>query len=146
MGRYKFSKGNQLRKDKAPWNKGEKMSDEYKSTHSYHKLGASHPKWKGGKTKDKNGYILVKSYEHPYKGKQHQVCEHRLVVENHLGRYLKPEEKVHHINHNPSDNRIENLMVFNSHYAHMKYAIIEKGMQSGEIIFDGRMTKESGAV
>jgi hypothetical protein len=37
--------------------------------------------------------------------------EHRLVMENKLNRVLDPEEVVHHLNGNKSDNRVENLEV-----------------------------------
>ena len=40
-----------------------------------------------------------------------KVREHRYVMENLLGRKLQSHEHIHHINGNPTDNRIENLQV-----------------------------------
>lgn len=52
-------------------------------------------------------------------GKQVRVKRHRLIMERHLGRALSPDEDVHHINGNKSDNRIENLEVI-SHSEHSR--------------------------
>lgn len=46
--------------------------------------------------------------------------EHRMVMENYLGRKLLDTEIVHHINHNKLDNRIENLRVL-TQSEHAKY-------------------------
>jgi hypothetical protein len=81
-------------------------------------VGEHHPNWKGGKRMN-NGYIEVKSPTHPYKGKEGYVREHRLVMESHLGRYLKPDEEVHHINGVKDDNLIENLQLI-THREHMR--------------------------
>lgn len=56
------------------------------------------------------GYVLIYKPEHPNASRGF-VREHRLVMEDVLGRYLTKEEIVHHINNNPSDNRPENLEV-----------------------------------
>lgn len=56
------------------------------------------------------GSIIEKCSEHPY-AKKGYVHQHRLVVERHIGRYLTPDEVVHHINCIDTDNRIENLYV-----------------------------------
>jgi len=53
--------------------------------------------------------------------KGRRTFEHRLIMEQHLWRELTPEEVVHHINHNPQDNRIGNLMLFASQKEHRKY-------------------------
>ncbi len=68
----------------------------------------------GKRRPNKSGYILIGK-----NGKQQQ--EHRLIMEEHLGRKLLPFpiETVHHINGIRSDNRIENLVVI-SQAEHVK--------------------------
>lgn len=71
--------------------------------------GENHGNWKGGRVVQ-NGYYMVYCPEHP-KAMSGYVYEHRLVMERHLGRYLKKNEIVHHKNRNKQDNRLENLEV-----------------------------------
>ena len=40
-----------------------------------------------------------------------KVRAHRYIMAQHLGRPLRADEEVHHINHDPLDNRVENLVV-----------------------------------
>lgn len=67
--------------------------------------------WRGGKTRHKAGYIMVRLPGHPRAktGGGYYVFEHILVMEDHLGRHLFPDESIHHINGVRDDNRIENL-------------------------------------
>lgn len=83
--------------------------------------GSNHPSWNGGKTKDKRGYIYIKSTEHPNANARGYVFEHRLIMERHIGRLLNKQEVVHHINGRHDDNRIENLELFASQAEHINY-------------------------
>lgn len=47
--------------------------------------------------------------------------EHRLVFEKHLGRKLKSEEVVHHIDGDKGNNLLSNLMLFPTKSAHTKF-------------------------
>jgi len=63
-----------------------------------------------GRSVDKDGYIRVSSPDHPNAWSASKyVYQHRLVMEEHLGRYLTEDEHVHHKNEVKHDNRIDNL-------------------------------------
>jgi len=84
--------------------------------------GSGSHRWKGGRLLTKDGYIYVIAKDHPFATKGY-ILEHRLIMEKKIGRYLKSQEIVHHINSNPSDNRIKNLMLFPDIFSHRKHHI-----------------------
>lgn len=77
-----------------------------------------HHNWNNGIYNNHAGYRMLSTKDHP--SKQKYVMEHRLVMEKHLGRYLKPNEVIHHINEIKTDNRIENLKLCSSQAEHRR--------------------------
>ena len=55
------------------------------------------------------GYVLAYAPKHPHAHADGYVMLHTVLMERAIGRYLTESEVVHHVNHDRSDNRIENL-------------------------------------
>jgi hypothetical protein len=73
------------------------------------KQGKNNGMWTGGRHVDKDGYIAILNREHPNRNYKGYVLEHRLAVVNYIGRPLRKNEVVHHINNIKTDNRLDNL-------------------------------------
>jgi hypothetical protein len=84
----------------------------------HHIKGTTHPRYKGRTIS--GGYAFIFVPDHPYANKHGCVQEHRLVVERLIGRYLRPEEVVHHDNEDKQDNRPENLILCDSNGEHLR--------------------------
>lgn len=76
--------------------------------------------WRGGKTIDKHGYVLALAPDHPKARVTGYVLEHRLVMEQKLGRPLEDHEVVHHIDGNKQNNHPDNLEVYASNADHLR--------------------------
>lgn len=83
------------------------------------RVGPVNGRWKGGRIIDHDGYVLIKKHDHPYKNRHSYVREHRLVMEQVLGRYLEPNEVIHHKDGNKQNNHPDNLEIFSSNQEHL---------------------------
>lgn len=79
-------------------------------------VGEKSPRWKG--KIDRCGYWYLFLPEHPCAGKQGYVAEHRIIMERKVGRTLKKEECVHHIDGNKKNNSEDNLELYATHGQH----------------------------
>ena len=75
--------------------------------------GENNHNFTGGKYVDDKGYVRVLRPRHPNNIAGY-VYEHRLLMEEFLGRQLKSWETVHHINEIKEDNRVENIYLCTS--------------------------------
>lgn len=102
--------------------------------------GVNNPRFKGKIMR--GGYWCVFVPNHPNCTKAGRVHEHRLIMEKHIGRFLLKREVVHHINGKKTDNRIENLQLFNNSGEHTKYHFRllkqSKSKSLGHIITSGQ--------
>lgn len=93
-------------------------------------------KYKRGRPGD---YVLLWKPEHP-KSRLGRVAEHRLIIEEHLGRFLRDDEFVHHINCRKDDNRLENLVVcsnFQHNRAHGSLEeVVKELIDAGKLLFN----------
>lgn len=120
----------------------------YKLHPHYMGKGVSCHFWKGGRPKVGAGYVYCYQPDHPHATNAGYVMEHRLVMEKRLGRYLLPEESVHHNGtkypmgsfKDKGDNRDENLLLFASESEHQKYhqALKHQVLQLPESILFGQ--------
>lgn len=89
--------------------------------------GADNPAWKGGVTykRPKGNYVGPRYVRCPadllcMARSDGYVMEHRLVMARRIGRPLLRSEVVNHINHDPRDNRPENLELYPSNGDHKR--------------------------
>lgn len=83
---------------------GLKKTDELLFDNRSARRGEKSPTWKGGKTRSRKGYVVLRN-------DGDVIFEHRAVMEEHIGRMLTEDEVVHHINGDKTDNRLENLQL-----------------------------------
>jgi len=92
----------------------------------YGKRKEEAPRWNGGRKTRPDGYAFVvvdddypnPSYVKPSGTKY--ALEHRVIMEDCLGRRLEPEEVVHHRDGDPSNNDIANLQLFENQAEHIR--------------------------
>lgn len=92
-----------------------------RSCYAASRSGANGHHWLGGRSTDDDGYVRIWMPDNEMARRDGYVLEHRLVMAEAIGRPLDPQEVVHHINGIRDDNRIENLILFNSQLEHMRH-------------------------
>lgn len=106
------------------WNSKTKRMTRFKHGHNTTWLppilrGSDNSGWRGGIHKSKRGYVYILMPDHPRAtmGRGY-VPEHVLIMEKHIGRYIRTDEVVHHKNKKRWDNRIENLQLLTGNKEH----------------------------
>jgi hypothetical protein len=94
----------------------------------HHRPGSNHPNARlNGRRITNEGYVqvLIPYRTHAKTAGSNYALEHRLIMENHLGRKLKIGEIVHHANGIRDDNRLENLILLGPNSKHESRTLIK---------------------
>ena len=125
-----FKKGN------IPWCTGLKtgpLSAETKKKMSIAKTGSGNSHWNGGRYVAQAGYVMIYKPDHPNCNCDGYVQEHRLVIEEMIGRLLTKAERVHHLDGNKESNKPDNLHLFPNNSAHTSYHNFLRNCVNAEI-------------
>ena len=117
--------------------KNKKLSKETKRKIGLASKGKRSHNWKGGRT-IANGYVRLYKPNHPSKNSRGYITEHRYIIEKELRCILNKDVRVHHINGNKLDNRLDNLMAFkNIRYHRAFHNFIDCLNNNGIIYYSG---------
>ena len=89
-------------------------------------VGEDNHRFNNYSTITRYGYKKIKAENHPYADILGYVFEHRLVMEKKIGRFLKPKERVHHLDGNKLNNNPKNLQLFSTNGEHTRHHLKER--------------------
>lgn len=107
---------------------------------------SKHMDWKRGVSQRPDEYRMIWMPDHPYACQNGYIREHRYVMEQHIGRYLLPEEVVHHIDGNRTNNDISNLELFANNPEHIHQTThfeLPDGLDLRVLYVDQKMSSRS---
>lgn len=149
-----------FKKGRIPWNKGKKVKyTENRKIYDENQRAKTKKKPKNfseimkkanspiGRKKHSSGYIYLYKPDHKNSCKKTgYILEHRYVLSNNLGRELKKEERIHHLNGDKEDNRLENLVLCKTNKEHTEIhhkmnKLVFKLIKEGLAYYDGKEFK-----
>lgn len=71
--------------------------------------GPAHPAWRGGEMVDRDGYIRLYRPDHPWPRRGGYILAHVALIELEIGRRIRSDENVHHIDGDRQNNDRSNL-------------------------------------
>jgi hypothetical protein len=102
------------------------------------KTGKYHHNWKGGVNRQKGGYILILSPNHPRANRDGYVREHILVWEQVNRKSLPDGWIIHHLNGVKHDNRPRNLVALPNKKHYLVLEAKAKRIQELEAMLNGQ--------